>query len=117
MKIPSDFFTTDSPWMKAADHADMNKRVKVAEAGQDTLTDDSGDKDVVWLRFKNAEKPIILSKTNGNAMLAAFGEETDNWVGKECQLSTKSYNISGNQTTGWIVTPLVDTDPDDDIPF
>ena len=117
MKLPADAFQSDSPWMKAADTPDLNKRVTILEVGQDTLTDDDGEKDVVFVHFKNAAKPIILSKTNGNALLAAFGEETDEWVGKECQLSTKAYNINGNNTVGFIVTPLVDADPNDDINF
>jgi hypothetical protein len=118
MKLPADAFSSDSPWMKAADNVDMNRRVKIAEVGQDVLTNNNDeDKDVVWIRFVKAEKPIILSKTNGNALLANFGEETDAWVGKECQLSTKAYNISGNNTVGWIITPLKDVDPEDDIPF
>jgi hypothetical protein len=113
----ADYFASESQWLKAADHEDMNRRVKVEKVGSDVLTGDDGEKDVIWVKFDKAPKPIILSKTNGMAMIAAYGEESDAWYGKEVQLTTKKYNINGNNTTGWICVPLKDSDPEDDIPF
>ena len=111
-------FETESNWLKAAEHEGFNRKVKIEQVGSDVLTDDNGEKTIIWVRFKGNEKGIILSKTNGRALIGAFGDLTEDWVGKDCQLTTKKYNFDGSSPTGWIVTPLIDTpDFEDDIPW
>ena len=115
----SELFTTDSPWLKAVDYPDMNKQLTVEDAGTDVLTDDKGEKTIVWVKLDNAPKPIILSKTNGRTMIGAYGGDTAQWIGKKVLLTVREYHMESGRTMGWILTPLLkdSADPDDDIPF
>jgi hypothetical protein len=52
------------------------------------------------------EKPIALSRTNANALIAQFKDTLSKWKGKKIMLQTKNYNIDGKQTVGWITLPM-----------
>lgn len=114
----SKMFETESPWAKAADHEGLNKTLRIEEVGTDTLSfEGQPDKDIVWIKLEKTSKPIVLSKTNGAALVGAFGGTIEDWKQKKVLLTTKKYNFDGKVTIGWIVTPLVDEDYDDEIPF
>ena len=111
-------FETDSPWMKAAEHKGLNKTLKIEDVGTDRLSfEGQPDRDIVWIKLEKAPKPIVLSKTNGSVLVGAFGGEIEEWKGKKVLLTTKDYNFDGKQSTGWITTPILSEDYEDDIPF
>jgi hypothetical protein len=114
----SKMFESDSHWMKAADHDGMNKQLTIKDTGTDTISfDGQPDKDIVWIQLDKAPKPIILSLTNGRTLVGAFGGDIEGWKQKRVLLTTKEYDIEGKKSVGWITTPLLEEDPDDDIPF
>ena len=116
----SKMFESESPWAKAADHKGLNKTLVIEDTGTDTLSfDGQPDRDIVWVKLEKTSKPIVLSKTNGSVLVGAFGNHIEEWKQKKVLLTTKDYNFDGKQSTGWILTPILDDgkDFDDDIPF
>ena len=65
------------------------------------------------LLFEGKEKGLVLNPSNNNSLCQAYGNDSDDWVGKQVALSTKEYDAF---PPGWIVTPL-DVPFDDEIPF
>ena len=119
----SSMFDSSSPYAKAADTPDINKVMRIEAVGQDTLTSpDGGEEDKIYVKFAEATKPIILSRTNGRALVATFGAETDAWIGREVLLTTKLYQFDGKSSRGFITMPMAAKDVEngslnDDIPF
>ena len=52
-------------------------------------------------------KIFTPNKTNGDILVEAFGEETDNWVGKKFQLALVDTVIFGKKGKTVLVKPLV----------
>lgn len=71
-----------SEYLKAADLQDRN--VKVAIAGVEMR--DVGDDHKPVLFFQGKDKGLVLNKTNSNSISAAYGDETEDWIGKEVVL-------------------------------
>ena len=119
----STMFASESPYAKAMDTPDINKVMKIEGVGIDTLTAaDGSTEDKVWLKFTEAKKPIILSKTNGRALVTTFGPDTDKWTGREVLVTTKQYNFDGKTSRGFITMPMAEKavtagELDDAIPF
>jgi len=113
-------FDSESPYLKAADHAGMNKTCTIKNAGIDTLNfPDQPPQDGAWIDI-GASKPVWLSKTNGRTLIGAFGNTTEEWLQKKVLVTTKDYDINGKKTTGWLIIPLTDKPTpgfEDDIPF
>ena len=119
----SAMFESSSPYAKAADTPDINQVMTIETVGQDTLTSpDGGEEEKVFIKFKEASKPIILSKTNGRALVTTFGPDTETWKGREVLLTTKLYQFDGKSSRGFITMPMAAKaagapDLNDDIPF
>ena len=77
-----------SPFLKATD---VTKAVKltISELEISTFTDEKTQQDSkrVVLSFAGAKKKLILNKTGANNLVAAYGDELGDWVGKEVILS------------------------------
>ena len=60
------------------------------------------------LYFKDRRKGLILGITNGTAIAAAYGPETDDWIGKAITLRPgKVKGPAGRQIDGIIVSATV----------
>jgi len=46
--------------------------------------------------FEKATKGVLLNKTNWAALVEAFGDESDNWPGKQCVLTTIEVHAFGD---------------------
>ena len=42
------------------------------------------------LFFESHEKPLVLNKTNGQKLAMRYGDETDDWIGKEITLKVST---------------------------
>jgi hypothetical protein len=83
-----------SAYIKAEDLDDKNHclimdRVKVEEVGDDT-------KPVLY--FRGAKKGLALNVTNAKTIAAAYGEETDDWMGQELILFPTVTEFQGRTT-------------------
>lgn len=87
------------------------------------------DKELPVLRFKGRQAALVLNKTNGTFMASLFGDESDNWAGKEIILRVEKVNLRGSMVDG-IRLGVVPTeskaasakgpafvDEDNDVPF
>jgi len=93
MKI--DDFTSN--WLKPAD-LEGQPVVTIAKVERQTFTD--GGQGIV-LTFKEMNKPMTVNRTNGKQLVKAFGDESDNWIGKQVELFTvKTQKPDGTPTDG-----------------
>jgi len=67
------------------------------------------------LYFVDKEARLVLNGTNTGTLCNAYGNDSDEWIGKEIALTTKDYTDKG-YGHGWIVQPL-EVEFSDDIPF
>jgi hypothetical protein len=72
-----------SQWMKAADLDEGEELLlKIKDVTEETVGagKDKETKLCVW--FTNHKKGLLLNKTNNRTLRGAFGDETDEWIGK-----------------------------------
>lgn len=106
--------------LKAAEFIGKNLKVRI-ESVTIQHFDANGDQaaqDKPRLTFVGKEKGLILNKPNTQALVKAYGANSEGWVNHEVGLTVKDYSDKGFGH-GWIVTPL-DVKPadfDDSIPF
>ena len=112
----TDFFTSDSPYAKAKENEDFAQECQIEAVGTDEYQDDS----FVYVKVSDLDKPIRLNKTNGRTLVGAFGQESDDWVGRRVFVGTRTYNMDSGEAIGWTFTPIkkqAQNVPDDKIPF
>jgi hypothetical protein len=61
--------------------------------------------------FESVEKLLIVNKTNRNALADAFGDETNDWLGRKviCHLTRVMYD--GNLTPSIVLEPVTRLKP------
>ena len=81
--------------------------VKVADVGsgltmtiRDVIVEKVGDSEKPCLQFKEGTKLLPLNKTNGTTLAKAFGEETDDWIGKKIGLQVEPVEYAGRTMDG-----------------
>ena len=87
--------TFPSQYLKCADLNgkpwDMKIRTVVLEdLGQGN---DKEEKPVTY--FHNAQKGLVLNKTNANTIVKAYGDDTGNWTGKDVQVFPTQVEFKG----------------------
>lgn len=53
------------------------------------------DEEKAVVTFKEAKKAWIMNRTNGDAIASLYGEDTDNWIGKQITLTTAKVKAFG----------------------
>ena len=62
-------------------------RGTIADVRLETITTDRGDEDKAVMAFSEADmKPMIVNSTNWDALEAAYGPDTDGWMGKPVEI-------------------------------
>jgi len=89
MKISNAF---PSEYLRAIDLNGRNVMVVIDRAEMAELS--GGDHKPV-LYFKGKEKGLILNKTNANNIAAVYGDDTDDWEGKELILFSAMVDMQG----------------------
>src|ERR1700722_20428048 len=111
-----------SPYLKASDLQGRRIPVKILRVEMQELGDEL--KPVVYFEVK--AKGLVLNKTNANTISAAYGDEMEDWEGRETVLYETEVEYQGRRMPGirCIVasgrkpqTPPADVGPDDEIPF
>ena len=67
---------------------------------------DGNAKDKVIIEIEDGDVRISLNKTNALQLAAAFGDETDEWLGKKVRVGTKPTSFNGKACAGLDVTPI-----------
>ncbi len=77
LMFPSDFVKADD-----LNGKDVTKKIKAVT--MDELTMAGGRKETrPVVRFSDAEKKLVLNKTNAITISKMYGNETDEWIGKQ----------------------------------
>lgn len=59
---------------------------------------DNGGKERKPIIYFKEGKQMVCNKTNGNAIAEIYGDETDNWIGKEITLVVRDVDFQGKST-------------------
>lgn len=88
MKISAAF---PSEYLKAADLQEQNVRVVMSHVEIKEVGDDR--KPILY--FQGKEKGLVLNKTNANNIALVYGDDTDEWTGKELVLFPTMVDYQG----------------------
>src|SRR3990167_20706 len=80
-----------SDYLKAADLDGRNVKVIMTHV---EMRDIGGDHKPI-LFFQGKEKGMVLNKTNANNIAAAYGDDTDEWTGRELILFEAQVDFQG----------------------
>jgi len=97
-----DNFLGSSDFLKAADLGTATPTLTVKSVSSHEFNDDGGSRQKLVLEFIGKDKMVVLNVTNTRAMAAAFGNESDNWIGKQVLLSVRQTQMG----PGIGVTPM-----------
>lgn len=67
--------------------------------------------------FEGKEKGLVLNKTNATTIAAAYGPESDTWVGKNIFLYSTKVSFGDNMVDAVRVRAELEVTDSDDIPF
>jgi len=89
----SDLFP--SKWLKASDLKGREPAVCIAGYRLETIGQSQDKKAVLY--FQNIKKGLVLNKTNTERIAHCYGDDMDDWVGKEVILYTDTVAFQGKQ--------------------
>ena len=75
--------------------------VKINNAGDITIGE-YGEQKIFKIETKNGEKNASFNQKSINILIDAFGDETENWVGKEVKVLLNKTVIGGKKVTAII---------------
>lgn len=78
-------------FISAADLQGRTARVKISRVEIDKVGEDT--KPIVY--FEGKQKGLALNKTNANNIAAAYGDETNDWIGGEVELYEAMVDYQG----------------------
>ena len=83
-----------SKWLKAADLGGGSVTVTIDRVVMEDLSGDgTEEKPVVY--FQGKSKGLALNKTNSGMIVSAYGDETDDWTGKDIILFSTQVPFQG----------------------
>lgn len=82
-----------SKYLKATD-LDGDEVFTMESLKQEELGDEA--KPVV--HFEEIDKGLVLNRTNANTIASLYGQDTENWVGKQITLFATEVDFRGQQT-------------------
>lgn len=90
-----------SEYLKAADLQGRNVRVIIDRVEMRDVGDDH--KPVLF--FQGKDKGVVLNKTNANNIALAYGDDTDEWQGKEVVLFEAMVDFQGRSVAAIRIRP------------
>jgi hypothetical protein len=81
-----------SKYISAPDLKDKDHTLVIADVKNETMTD-GRLKPVLY--FQNAKKGMVLNKTNAGRIAYLYGDDTDDWTGKEIVLTSEFVEFQG----------------------
>ena len=111
----SQYAGSEGKYLKAADIEGKIIRVKIASVSLVEFKNDNGEQETKpALALAGKEKQVVCNPSSVKTLMAAYGKNSDGWIGKDIQLSTQHYASIGK--SGIVITPLVN-EADSEIPF
>lgn len=100
--MKASMYAGSSNWLKASDIGDdaaEQKILTIKQVVEGVQKDKDGfEKPQLVLHFEETEKQFGLNVTNTKAVIAALGDETDDWVGGKITLFTTYVNDPGGNS-------------------
>lgn len=90
-----------SNYLKSDDLQDRDVLVVIATAGVEKV----GNDNKLILTFQGKKKSMICNKTNASRIAFMYGDETDEWTGKEIVLTSEFVEYAGKTVKGLRVKP------------
>lgn len=94
MKIDSAF---PSKYLRADDLRGRRVKVKISHVEMADVGDAEMPEDKPIVFFEGKSKGLVLNRTNAGTIAAVYGDETDNWVGKEIELFPTTTDFKGKR--------------------
>lgn len=88
-------------YLKAADLQGAEPTVVIANVELKEF--DDGNKFLIT--FQNKKKGLVANKTNASRIAMLYGDETEDWVGKEVVLYTEIVDFQGKPTEAIRIRP------------
>ena len=106
----------ESKYLKATDLQGKRPTVEIESCTLLEFETDEGKTEKPALKLVGKEKEVVCNATTVGELIHAFGEDSDDWVGKKITLSTKYYKSFDRE--GIVITAVRDSNFEDDaIPF
>ncbi len=90
-----------SRYVKAADLQGREVEVVISDVVMEKIGDDN--KPVIY--FQNKDKGFVANKTNCGRIELAYGDDTDDWIGKPIVLGTEYVDFQGKSMEAIRVKP------------
>jgi hypothetical protein len=89
-----------SLYVTASDLGDRDVSVVISSVEKWTPPPRPGERETtkLLLHFQNRQKGFVANKTNCARIEAMYGDETDDWIGKEIVLGTEFVDFKGQTT-------------------
>ena len=85
-----------SKYLKSADLQGEVVRVKIREA----TVEEIGTDHKMILYFVNKERGMVLNRTNARTIGDAYGDDTDEWIGKPIEVFSMKVDFQGRMVDG-----------------
>ena len=83
-----------SRFLKAADLKGQPVQLVIKDFGTEKMPDGNNK---ACLYFRKTDKILVLNKTNANKIADIYGDETDEWIGKEVTLYPTTTEMQGRE--------------------
>jgi hypothetical protein len=113
-------YATDSDWLKAKDWPAGTSAVLTIASHEGVNFAKEGEDPAVkcCLKFEGKDKGIVLNNQNYGRLKDAYGDDCDEWIGKEIKVETEklmSGQFAGNYM--FVIRGMSETAEASDIPF
>ena len=96
--------------VKSGDTITITTEGEIVTSGRFTYPDGTPKKDlVIKITHNGAEADMTINATNKKILMAAYGDDTANWVGKVCKLDIANVMIGGNVKKSIVLQAAGDT--------
>ena len=85
-----------SRWLKAEDLDGKDVNVVISDVTEETIDETKR----LVVQFESLGKGLVLNKTNVRRLIEAFGNDTDNWIGKRVPIGTAEVSFKGEDVLG-----------------
>lgn len=106
-----------SKYLKAADLQNRAMTLKMARVDVEDPSG-KGEEAKPILYFQGKEKGLVLNKTNAGSITAGYGDESDDWIGKDIEIYPDTTMYQGQMVACIRVRiPVPKAEGDEEIPF
>ena len=98
-----------SKYLNAADVGSGTFKLTIVSVVMEKMENDGAMKPV--MSFQGAQKTMPINATNWDNMASVYGDESDNWVGKQIEMYTEATRMpNGSPTRGVRIRPVAGPD-------